>query len=179
MKLPSFHIIGLVLSHSSLGIASASSSPSKRNLGRKSCNTRVNNTKKKLLQCVTLEGVREHQAALQAIADDNNGTRALGSSGYQASVDYIVDQLEASGYNATLQQFQTIVWKIVGPSTLEQINPPNPFTYVENVDYGLLSYSSSGEVSALVEAVDLALDNPISSTSGCEEADFDSFTAGT
>ena len=178
MKLPSFHIIGLVLSHSSLGIASDSPSTSKRNLGQKSCNTRINNTKKKLLQCVTLEGVREHQAALQAIADANNGTRLAGSSGYQASVDYIVDQLEASGYNATVQPFQAIVWQILGPSTLEQINP-NPFTYVENVDYALLSYSSSGNVSGLVEAVDLALDDPVSSTSGCEEADFESFTAGT
>ena len=156
MKLPSFHIIGLVLSHSSLGIASDSPSTSKRNLGQKSCNTRINNTKKKLLQCVTLEGVREHQAALQAIADANNGTRVVGLSGYQASVDYIVDQLEASGYNATLQPFQLIAWLILGPWTLEEINP-DPFTYAENVDYALLSYSSSGNVSGLVEAVDLAV----------------------
>ena len=83
-----------------------------------------------------------------------------------------------SGYNATLQPFQAIVWQPLGPSTLEQINP-DQITYVENVDYALLSYSSSGNVSGLVEAVDLALDDPVSSTSGCEEADFESFTAGT
>ena len=39
------------------------------------CDSRVNNTQQKLLECVTLAGVREHQAALQAIADANGGTR--------------------------------------------------------------------------------------------------------
>ena len=43
--------------------------------GSESCDTRVNNTLAKLLECVTLEGVRAHQAALQAIADANGGTR--------------------------------------------------------------------------------------------------------
>ena len=46
------------------------------------CDSRTNNTHKKLLECVTLEGVREHQAALQEIADDNGGTRAAGTPGY-------------------------------------------------------------------------------------------------
>ena len=40
------------------------------------CDSRVNDTQQKLLECVTLAGVREHQAALQAIADANGGTRA-------------------------------------------------------------------------------------------------------
>ena len=47
--------------------------------GPASCDTRVNNTHAKLLECVTLEGVREHQAALQEIADANGGTRAAGT----------------------------------------------------------------------------------------------------
>ena len=36
------------------------------------CENRTNQTYQKLLECVTLEGVREHQAALQAIADAND-----------------------------------------------------------------------------------------------------------
>ena len=43
---------------------------------------------------MTLEGVREHQAALQAIADANGGTRAAATPGYNASVDYVVKTLE-------------------------------------------------------------------------------------
>jgi hypothetical protein len=54
------------------------------------CDTQVNNTHAKLMECITLAGVREHQAALQSIADANGGTRAAGTSGYDASVDYVV-----------------------------------------------------------------------------------------
>ena len=45
------------------------------------CESRTNNSHQKLLECVTLEGVREHQAAFQAIADANGGTRASGTPG--------------------------------------------------------------------------------------------------
>ena len=69
--------------------------------GPASCDARSNNTIEKLLECVTLEGVREHQAALQEIADENDGTRVSGSAGYDESVDYAVDVLEAAGYNVT------------------------------------------------------------------------------
>src|SRR5262245_9519533 len=43
------------------------------------CANRPNNTIAKLLECVTLDGVREHQAAFQEIADDNGGNRFSGS----------------------------------------------------------------------------------------------------
>src|SRR5262245_13158382 len=69
------------------------------------CDARPNDTFKKLLECVTLEGVREHEAALQAIADENDGTRVSGSPGYDESVDYAVEVLEARGYNVTRQLF--------------------------------------------------------------------------
>ena len=56
------------------------------------CERQTNNTYRKLLECVTLEGVREHQAALQEIADENDdpfypGTRAAGTEGYAKSVE--------------------------------------------------------------------------------------------
>ena len=49
--------------------------------GPPACDSRANNTHAKLAECVTLEGVRAHQAALQAIADANGGTRAAGTAG--------------------------------------------------------------------------------------------------
>src|SRR5687767_10825250 len=67
--------------------------------GPKSCDNRTNDTFQKLTECVTLSGVREHQAALQDIADDNGGNRAAGTSGYDASVDYVVARMRAAGYN--------------------------------------------------------------------------------
>ncbi len=66
--------------------------------------------------------VREHQAAFQAIADANGGTRAAGTPGYDASVDYVVDTLEAAGWNVTLDEFPFVFFP---PPTLQQLTPVN------------------------------------------------------
>ena len=70
--------------------------------GPAACENRNNNTAKKLLECVTLEGVREHQAAFQAIADANGGNRFSGLPGHDASVDYVVERLKAAGYREAM-----------------------------------------------------------------------------
>ena len=72
------------------------------------CANRTNNTYDQLLGCVTLEGVRAHQAALQAIATANGGTRAAGTPGYTESVEYVSGLLEDAGYEVTLSPFQFI-----------------------------------------------------------------------
>ena len=72
---------------------------------KQGCLNRTNTTYKTLLECMTLEGVRAHQAAFQAIANANGGTRAAGTSGYDASVDYVVDTLEAAGWSVDLNFF--------------------------------------------------------------------------
>ena len=79
------------------------------------CANRTNTTYQQLLTCVTLEGVREHQAAFQAIADanDDSGNRAAGTDGYAESVDYVAGLLEDAGYVVTLDEFQ-----FVDPSTV-------------------------------------------------------------
>ena len=46
--------------------------PSQASAQGNACENATNNTYAKLLDCVTLEGVREHQAAFQAIADAND-----------------------------------------------------------------------------------------------------------
>ena len=53
------------------------------------CASRVNNTHAKLLECVSLDGVRSHQAEFQSIADDNNGIHTSGTPGYDMSADYV------------------------------------------------------------------------------------------
>ena len=77
----------------------------------KACEKRANNTYNKLLGCVTLDGVREHQEAFQAIADANDdpfypGTRAAGTEGYDESVEYVAGLLEEAGYEVTLDPVQ-------------------------------------------------------------------------
>ena len=128
------------------------------------CENRTNNTYRKVLECVTLEGVREHQAAFQAIANANGGTRAAGTPGYTDSVEYVVDRLEAAGWDVTLDEFPFI---FIGPSTLQQLTPVNA-TY----ETGAFTGSGYGTVTGSVIPVDINLVPPRASTSGCEAADF-------
>ena len=46
------------------------------------CNRRTNDSLRKVLDCVTVEGVVEHELALQDIADANGGNRASGTAGH-------------------------------------------------------------------------------------------------
>jgi Zn-dependent M28 family amino/carboxypeptidase len=135
-----------------------------------SCDSRVNNTIAKLLECVELEGVREHQAALQAIADANGGTRVSGSPGYDESVDYVVGRLDAAGWQTTVQEFQFQTFITLSPTVLERVSPP-PAGPVETT---ILSYSGSGDVTAAVSRPNDAG----SGNEGCEAADFAGFPAG-
>lgn len=82
------------LASAALTVAAAGATSTTATAGPASCANRSNNSITKLLECVTVDGVREHQAAFQAIADANNGTRVSGSAGYDASVDYVADDLQ-------------------------------------------------------------------------------------
>jgi Zn-dependent M28 family amino/carboxypeptidase len=125
------------------------------------CDARANNTYPKILECVRLGEVREHQAALQEIADENDGNRFSGFSGYDASVDYVVETLEAAGYDPEVQQIA-----------------PEAITYVEGEDFEPVTQTDPGDVTADVTPVDLDLGLGNTSTSGCEESDFAGFPAG-
>jgi Zn-dependent M28 family amino/carboxypeptidase len=134
------------------------------------CASRNNNNFDKLLECVTLEGVRSHQAALQAIADANGGTRAAGTPGYERSVDYIVEKMTAAGYDVTLNSFPFLY---VPLPTLQQIAP-----VTASYETGAFTGTGYGNVTAPVTAVDVNLVPPRANTSGCEAADFAGFVAG-
>ncbi|MGH8871451.1 MAG: hypothetical protein ACRDWS_05710 [Acidimicrobiia bacterium] len=134
--------------------------------GPASCETRNNNTIAKLLECVDVDGVREHQAALQEIADANGGIRTSGTPGYDASADYVVDRMEAAGYQVTVQDFEFQTFINLTPPVLVQVAPlPG-----EPVNNNIMSYSGSGDVTADVSTV-----LPIT---GCEPGDFAGFPAG-
>ena len=146
--------------------------PMSADAASKSCDTRVNNTVAKLVECVTVQGVREHQAALQAAADTNGGTRAAGGlRGYTASVDYVVSTMKAAGWKVTLNEFP---FTYVALPTLQQ-TAPVAATY----ETGIFSGTGFGQVTGQVIPIDLALGNadwpadPSTSTSGCEASDFD------
>ena len=129
------------------------------------CDARTNNTYEKLLGCVTVDGVLEHEEALQAIADANGGTRAAGTTGYTESVDYVVDTLTAAGWNVELDEFP---FTFVPPPLLEQLTP-----VAAEYESGTFTGTGYGEITGNVIPVDIVLDLPRDPvTSGCEAADF-------
>jgi Zn-dependent M28 family amino/carboxypeptidase len=134
-----------------------------------SCDNRSNNTYQKLLECMTVEGVREHQAEFQKIADNSTdpvypGTRAAGTDGYADSVDYVAGLLEDAGYEVTLDPVE-ITFNF--PAVLRQLTPIEA-----EYETGVFTGSGSGEVEGNVIPVDINLVPPRASTSGCEAADF-------
>jgi Zn-dependent M28 family amino/carboxypeptidase len=132
-----------------------------------------------LRNAVTVAGVMEHEAALQAIADANGGTRASGTPGYTASVDYVADLLTEAGYEVTIQNF-TYDQFVLNSSAFQRVSP-DPKTYVEGLagEYSPMDYSGAGDFTApLVAAGGITIPSPGGSTSGCDAADFAGFPAG-
>ncbi len=123
-----------------------------------------------LRKAVTLEGVREHQAALQAVADANGNTRASGTPGYAASAAYVRSRLEGAGYTVTEQQF-SFPWATTDQSRLVRVSP-NARTYTVGTDFRRFSSGSTdGAVTAPIQS-------PPGSQNGCTAAAFVGFTAG-
>jgi len=137
-----------------------------------------NRVSQKLREDVTVGGIRAHQQALQNIATMNNGTRASGTPGYEASLAYVTRRLERAGYRPQRQEFTFKTFEELAPTTFERVSPdPRPYA---DTDFAIMSYSGSGDVTAALTPVDLVLPPgaPNSSTSGCEAADFAGFPAG-
>jgi hypothetical protein len=116
-----------------VGVLAAVLLPAAGGAAPPSCDNRNNNTYAKLLDCVTVEGVRAHQAALQRIADANDDefypdSRAAGTEGYSASVDYVAGLLRDAGYEVTLDpfefQFQGVILRQLTPTVANY--PANP-----------------------------------------------------
>ncbi len=135
------------------------------------CEGQYSNFYEKFLTCVTIDGVRQHQEAFQAIADANNGIRTSGTPGYDQSVAYVAGQLTAAGYNVTVQDFDFQTFITLSPTVLEQVSPA-PAGLVAN---SIMSYSGSGDNTAAVTALPPP---PADPTPGCDAVDFAGFPAG-
>src|SRR5262245_50333682 len=64
-----------------------------------------NNTSKKLREAVTVNGILEHEQALQDIATFTGGNRLSGTAAYDASADYVAGQAAAAGLKVSRQDF--------------------------------------------------------------------------
>src|SRR5690606_29333304 len=127
-----------------------------------------------LRKAVTTKGITKHLQALQRIADENDGNRAAGTSGHEASVDYFEWQLKKAGYVTSRQAF-TYDKSVVDTAVLD-LTAPTTDSFEYEVDFLDASNASEGDVTGAVEAVDINITGDRASTSGCEAADFEGFT---
>jgi Zn-dependent M28 family amino/carboxypeptidase len=137
------------------------------------------NSSRKLRKAITSQRMFKHLQALQGIADDHGGNRASGFQGYGASVQYVLTQLRAAGYNPTTQVFSFVTFTEVSDPTLKEFSPTAK-TYTPE-EFITMSYSGSGDTGEkTITPIDVNLVPPRASTSGCEDADFTAagFTAG-
>ena len=164
---------GLLTALAPLSMSVAQAAPREQVPGGKgaarSCDAANNNTYRKLLECVSAEGVMRHERALQTIADANQdpnypGSRAAGTDGYDGSVEYVRQQLEAAGWTVTLDPVD-VTYQF--PVVLRQLAPTSA-----EYESGAFTGSGSGAVQGQVTPVDLNLTGDRASTSGCTPEDF-------
>src|SRR6476646_115520 len=111
------------------------------------CSGRVNDTPRKLVDCVRTDDLWNHMQALQGIADDNLGpdghpSRNAGELGYKKSAEYVANLMQQAGYDVTIQTYQFPCSSFVGTPTLSEVSPtPHDYTLVDEWNPG----ASDGE----------------------------------
>ena len=144
-----------------------------------------NNNSAKLRAAVTAEGIMEHEAALQELAQiDDYGNRLSGTPGYDASAEYVAERAAAAGLEVMFQDFDYdyFLGDIKAPVLSRGATSFNPGIIGGSVapfaDFGTMFGSATGDVTTTLWAVDLKLPSTGGSTSGCEAADFTGMPAG-
>jgi Zn-dependent M28 family amino/carboxypeptidase len=105
-------------------------------------------------------GLRRHLRALQEIADENDGNRAAGTPGSEASADYVAEMLREDGWRVELDP--------VAFPYFDERSPPRLDDLEEGSDFRTLSYSGSGRAEARVRRSGL----------GCERGHFGALEEG-
>jgi Zn-dependent M28 family amino/carboxypeptidase len=159
MKYAIAFALALVMALGAVGVASAA----------------VPTDSKALRDAVTVKGIMEHQDAFQAIADANGNTRASGTPGYDASLAYVQEQLEATGYyDVTVQRFLYDAFRELETPIFQRISP-DPRDYVANEEFITMDYSDTGDVTGTLVATNDIVIPPgaeaSTSNSGCEVSD--------
>jgi Zn-dependent M28 family amino/carboxypeptidase len=129
-----------------------------------------------LRSAVTAKNVKKHMSALQSIANMNNGTRASGTPGYDASLAYVKRKLDATGYfTTTVQNFRFDAFRELAPAVFQRISP-SPQTFAPGDDFITMDYSETGDVTGTLVATNDIVIPPgataSTSNSGCEASDF-------
>jgi len=151
--------------------------------GSAGCANRVNNSARKLIECVRTDDLWRHMKAFQAIADANPGpdghpSRNSGEPGYKASADYVARLMRQAGYDVSIQTYKFFYFAYTGLPTFREVSPTaHDYTVVTDWNPG----QATGTTSAALQPAGGIIIPPTatsSSTSGCTAADFSSFVSG-
>jgi Zn-dependent M28 family amino/carboxypeptidase len=113
---------------------------------------------------VTIDAMMGHLTKLQDIANANNGTRAVGTPGYEASVDYVVNTLRNSGFDVQTPEFSARV---------SHTDTPAVTVGGKTVEARALDFSIGTPPDGVSGPLVPGGDNP-----GCEASDFDGLVQG-
>ena len=136
------------------------------------CQTRVNDTPEKLLECIQPSSLWNHLAHFQKISDehkgaDGHGNRDTGTAGYKASVDYVAKLVRQAGYHVTVQQYQYNASEVSG---VPQFGTPEQ-SYAFTRDWLVALRSGAGALTASIQPAG-------GSGNGCLAGDFARFVPG-
>lgn len=150
----------------------SSSSMTEAAPSEQACQTRVNDTPEKLLECIQPSSLWNHLAHFQKIADkhkgsDGHGYRDTGTPGYKASVDYVAKLVRQAGYHVTIQQYQYNALEVAG---VPQFGTPDQ-SYAFTRDWLVAQRSGGGTLTASTQPAG-------GSGEGCFPGDFAGFVAG-
>jgi hypothetical protein len=113
--------------------------------------------------------IGQHLDALQVIADQNGGIRAAGTTGYDASADYVTGQMTALGFQVERQPFDFAFFDETQPVTMSVGG--HSWSSPQWLHAAL--YSASGDVEGSLEWVGQG-----SPSGGCDRSDWSAFTTG-
>ena len=117
-----------------------------------------------LREKVTTDEMFAHLQHLQEIADANGGNRAIGTPGYDASLDYVVKTLRDSGFDVQTPEFDFRKFE-PGPVSLTVNGAPVPAQVLE--------YSIGTGPAGVSGPLVAAPGPPQDETPGCQASDYD------
>src|SRR5436305_2139297 len=110
---------------------------------------------------VSTDAMMAHLTKLQDIANANNNTRAVGTPGYDASVDYVVGKLRDKGFDVQTMQFDAHVFH----------SDPGSVTVADRkVEARALEYSLGTPPAGVTGPLALI---PVDGSPGCTPVDYD------
>jgi len=143
----------------------------------------------RIRRAVSVLGILEHELALQLTGSLHGGNRLSGTAGYDRSADYVAWRAAASGLEVSRQTFDYELLELADfePPVLDirggERFVPGIAGAIPGGDFGSMFKATpyGTDITAPVWAIDLVLPPgaaPNTSTSGCEESDYEGVPEG-